>query len=111
VGLFRAFAGLQSVPNWEELRRFTTIALRAIEAELNGRVEFGVNIYGKFVEYDFAVANVEYAVTHGLSSTPKGFIVCGLNVTSVIIDGATRNNATAIYLQASAVCSAKIFVF
>lgn len=95
----------------EELTRYITQFLNEVVQVVNGRLEFNANIRGNFRDVSFTAANTNKAVSHGLGRTPQGYIVTKLSANMVVYDGSSDNNEDTIYLRASAIGNATIFIF
>ncbi len=96
----------------EQLGRYVQVAFDDIQNVINGNIEFNQNIGAKQIDASFFVANSDLAFSHGLGRIPQGFFVVGLDVASIIYNGASKNTADLIYLRASvAPVNAKVMVF
>jgi hypothetical protein len=94
----------------EEIARFTSIAVNDLNTQINGNIEFGLNIKSSTVDVEFGAANTDVRAPHGLGRIPIGFLVAGLNVAATIYNGSQANDASFVYLRSSAPCTAKIIV-
>lgn len=98
-------AQLQSAPSIEELRRFTTMAIAAIIAQVNGRLDFVDNVRASGpLPVSFPIAGVTISVPHSLGRTPVGYIVLTQDVAGNVIlppEGTSNWNPTHIFVQAS----------
>lgn len=97
-----------NVSTWEELRRFTAMALQSLIQTINGGLEFGFNIHSSRVVA--ALTTTEVRVPHRLDKVPTGFIVINLDAGEVVFSGVTPWTATEIYLQATGAVNATIEV-
>ncbi len=96
----------------DQLGRFVQVAFDDIENVINGNVEFNQNIGAKQISCLFQVANADTAFQHGLGRIPTGFFVVGLDVASIIYNGASANTVDLIYLKSNtANVNAKVMVF
>lgn len=69
------------------------------------------NFRGALLEVEFDSANTDTKIRHGLSFVPSNYFVVGLSVEMVIYDGDTDNTLEFMYLQSSAIGTARVFVF
>ncbi len=96
----------------EQLGRFVQVAFDDIESVINGNVEFNKNIGAKQIDCQFPFANSDASFSHGLGRIPSGFFVVGLDVASIIYNGAVTNTVDFIYLRSSvAQANAKVMVY
>ncbi len=95
-----------------ELGRFVQVAFDDIENVINGNIDFSTNISSNNISCAFQTANVDTSFQHGLGRIPNGFFVVGLDVASIIYNGAATNTVSTIYLRSSvAPTNAKVMVF
>lgn len=61
---------------WQSLRNVVTMALRSIQDQINGNLQFGLNIAaaGPY-SVKFVTPNAPVTVPHNLGKIPTGFIV------------------------------------
>lgn len=93
----------------EDVKRFANQLFQNIITQINGRLTFSDNINAKVVDVSFDAANTVKIVPHGLDRVPLMWISGSVSVNAVIFQSrpADANN---VYLEASAVCDAKILV-
>lgn len=110
--LLRSLKTVHNVPSFEELRRWTAIALEEIESVINGGLEFVQNLKSQIIDINFAQANVTFVVSHSLGKVPVGYIVIGQSVAMIVYDGPKQNwSENSIGLKSSVVGIAKILIF
>ncbi len=101
-----------SVKSWEDLRRFASAWAADVTNQLTGKLTFGDNMQGVFIDVSFPNAAVSVPFTHNLGYVPNGFFVTQLDSAAVIYDGPESNTATIIFLKCTqANASAKVRVF
>lgn len=100
---------LTNSTSWEELRRWTAIAIQSVVQTVNGQLEFGFNLRSSKIEAVFPTTG-EVRFFHKLGKLPTGFLVKNLDAGEVIYSGATTWTEESIYLQATGPCTATIEV-
>ncbi len=91
--------------------RFISVFISDVFDALNKNLTFSDNIKSKIVEQTFAATNTQYGIAHGLGVVPSGYIIVGASAGAAFFDGATPNTNEILYVQASAVTTARILVF
>lgn len=92
--------GLQSVTDWEQLRRFVTQAITNFSQALTKGLGFTDNMDCQIITADI-VAGVDNPVNHKLGKVPIGYIVIGQYTTGVLITSSTTWTSETIYLRCS----------
>lgn len=96
----------------EQLGRYVQVAFDDIDSVINGGIEFNQNIDAKQIACIFQTANSDAVFAHGLGRIPNGFFVVGLDVASIIYNGAAHNTTDLIYLRSNtASVNAKVMVY
>ncbi len=96
----------------EQLGRYVQVAFDDIGNVINGNIEFNQNIGAKQIDCKFLTANSDTVFNHGLGRAPQGFFVVGLDVASIIYNGAANNTTELIYLRSTvAPVNAKVMVY
>lgn len=98
-----------NVPTWEELKRFTSVALSAIGQQINGNLTFSDNLNVRFIDVTFPSANIVTAIPHNLGRVPIMWLSGNVDASAIVFEGQSADN-TNVYLEASAACSARILV-
>ncbi len=99
-----------NIGSWEELKRYASVNFKAISQTLNGNVNFTDNINCKFIDVTFRGANIVSSIPHGLGRVPIMWTSGNVTANAVVFEGDSAD-ATNLYLEASAACSARIMVF
>lgn len=102
---------ISNIDNLSDLVRYTTQVIKQVSDVINGKVSFPDNIDGKFISVVFNVANSTQEISNPLGRVPVGYIPTSLSSGMIIYNGVKSNTASAIYLQATAIGTASIFVF
>lgn len=102
---------LQSVENFEQLRRFVTIYLTELTRLINGNLNFGENILNSPAVVTFPAAGQDVVVPHKLGFIPNGYLVSKRSDNFVIYDGAQANTNEVLYVRASAAGTASLIIF
>lgn len=95
----------------DEFRRIVSILLNAITSILNGGAVFSDNFSQSTQSVTFGAANTEVTVNHNIGRIPVGYLVLGNDSAATIYNGTTAFSAQAIFLRASAPCTATIMLF
>lgn len=109
MAAINAKVDLGNVKSVDELKRYTSIALRDIQTQMNGNLTFGANIKCRFLDVQFNTANFMTPVPHGLGQVPVMWTSGNISASSVVYQTQSAD-ATNLYLAASAVCSVRIMV-
>jgi len=88
-----------------------TLFLKDIYNILNKGFTLNDNAKGALLVVDFEVSNTDTQVRHGLDFVPSNYILFGSDVLMSIYDGTEPANETFIYLRASAIGTARVFLF
>lgn len=103
---------VSQVKGLEDLKLYTSMALRSIINEINGRLDFVENVRaaGPY-DVEFLNASDVTIVDHKLNRVPTGFLVISLDSGIVVFKPASPEwSSSRIYLQATAAGNAKIYV-
>ena len=96
----------------EESRwRMVTSALKDTYNLLNRGFTLKDNAKGSLITVDFALANTEVAIRHGLDFVPSNYLLTKASVAMSVYDGSTAADKTSIYLKSSAAGQATLFLF
>jgi hypothetical protein len=98
-----------NVTSWEQLARFTSVALSDIQTAMNGNLTFSDNINMTMIDVTFSTANLVSTIPHGLGRVPLMWISGNITANSVIYQGSTADSVN-LYVAASAACSARLLV-
>lgn len=103
---------VNNLETWQELRRYTSVALGDIVTAINGRLSFSDNCQTSVARASFVGANMPTVVEHGLGIIPNGYIPVGLTADIRVFDVAGKvANKKTITLQASGAGAARILFF
>lgn len=111
MGKVQSSSKIENLPDLDEVKRYTSIALDDIIDNINGNLTVRDNLSMKLVSATFTASNTEIVVAHGLGRTPQGYLVASLTGAATIYDGVSENNMTNYFLRSSAVCGARILFF
>ena len=95
----------------QDVTRFLSKYAAELNAIVNGRLEFGVNLWTYLVSWDFQAANTSYPVPHQLGRMPQGYIQVQSSAATSLFDGTGTNTSGLIYLKSSAVAQVSFLVF
>lgn len=105
---------LQSLKEVPNLARFTSAAIDSIVSQVNGKLDFvdNVRVSGPLA-VAFTTPNVAVKVIHFLGRQPVGYLVIGQDAAASIYFPSLVTfpwTSTQIYLSASAIVNAQVFV-
>ncbi len=107
-----ASTSISNVTTPEDVARFTSIALAQIVLALNGKLSSLDNLILRVLTFEFAGANMEVGLSHGLGVVPTGYYIVGCAASPPqIYDGVTANDDTKIYLRSTAAGTVRVAVF
>lgn len=109
MGKVSETGSVSNVEDTKELSRFVSIALKNIISQINGNLTFSDNISFKVFSVSFPAAATSYTFAHGLGRAPLIWI-SGDQTADASIFQSKASDSTNVYLQASAICDAKILV-
>lgn len=102
-----------NVENVEDPKRWAslTIFLKDVYNILLKGITPTDNFRGTLVEVEFAAANTDTQIRHGLSFLPQNYFVVGTSAAMSIYDGSEDTTGVYIYLRSSAIGTARVFLF
>lgn len=111
MGKIQSSSKIENLPDLDEVKRYTSIALDDIIDNINGNLTVRDNLSMKLVSVTFTAANTELLVAHGLGRTPQGYLIASLTNAATIYDGTSENGIVNYYLKSSAICGARVLFF
>lgn len=102
---------VSNLTTWESLRDYTSILLGSIVDLVSGNLSFQDNHKCSIIDYTFAAANTQYAITHGLGFAPSGYFLIGSSAATTLYNGGSTWTDKHIYLKASVATTVKIVIF
>lgn len=109
MGKIASTGTVSNLESIDELARFCSISFSQIITQVNGKLTIGDNISAKVLDVGFSATATEFVIAHGLGRSPLMWISGSIDANAVIFQTKAADD-TNVYLEASAVCSAKILV-
>ena len=104
-------AEIQNLTTLDDVKRFVNSWLTNITDNINGNLEFDINLRTTTVTVVFVQANVDVGIFHGLNKSPNGYFKASSSAALTLYDGAGLTTNKVIYLRSSAVGTAKILFY
>lgn len=101
---------LSNVETWEELRRYTSQAVKDLTGVVNGGISLVDNTDAQEVSITFTGAGIEARAAHTLGRIPVRYIVTSNDIGIVPYNGVTANTADSFYLRATGAGALKILL-
>lgn len=95
----------------KEFPKYVGLFLSDVLRVVNGGLDFGTNISGKFITVGFTTANVDISTPHTLGRVPAGYIVTSVNGDLTVYTGSVSSTATTLVLRGTSVATATLFIF
>lgn len=95
----------------EELSRFVAQFAQDVVSVVNGNLSLLENLKGTLVDVTFSAISTDVQIPHQLRSVPTGYIVVGRSADIQVFDGAAENTSQFLYVRASALGTARLYVF
>jgi hypothetical protein len=111
VGKVNQNPNVSNLTTWESLRDYTAILFNSIVDIISGNLSFADNHKCKILDYTFAVADIEYALTHDLGFVPSGYIVVNAAAATSVYNGSAQWTYKYIYVKASIATTVKMIIF
>lgn len=105
----KSIQDLSNIKDVDNVVRFYSQAIQAINQTVNGNLEF-LNMISAQLTFVFTGAN-EIGMAHGLSKIPSGYIDYGKSADIRIYDGTTPNTVDTIYLRSTGAGTIRVLVF
>lgn len=104
-----AKTNVSNCESWQELMRYTSIALTELRTQVNGNLNFSDNMFFRVVDVTFATASGETIVQHTLGRAPIIWLAGNISTDATVWQNA-EPTSTQLNLSASLACSAKILL-
>lgn len=95
----------------DEKEKATTLFLKDVYNILNKGATLNDNIKGTLVSIEFTASNTNTVIRHGLDYVPSNYLICGTDSAIHVYDGSIEADKVFFYLRASAIGSARVFIF
>lgn len=106
----KSFTTLSNLKTVEDLSRYYAIVMDQVEQILNGGISFSENVQSSSAEVTFTASGTEVIVTHGLKTTPLGYLVIKRSAAITVYDGLTTWTQEYISLRADGAGTATVLV-
>lgn len=100
-----------NVKDWEELKRYASIAFQTITDSHNGNIGIDQNLDAQTIGITFTAVNQDTLLQHTLGRIPKGYIPVSTSVGMHIFTGVIAPTASTFYLKSDTIGNAKILLF
>lgn len=97
----RTLTNLSNITDPKVFMNYCSQFFDQLEAIMNGKIEFGVNISSQTVTVGFSGVNVDVPVNHDLAKTGVVYLIAGKSNPCDIFDGVTAANKNQIFLRSN----------